>query len=160
MSWFSVPLVASLDSLFFFIFPSRRWIERQGKVPYSDLVTRLWRALVSRHRGWHRVPAASRRRLAPMSNLQPASLQHHRGDYRTQIQQVCLAAQFGNFRMRFVPCNLFSIFLNQTICLFPIILSFILEKLPSASEPVRKEMWRAILKTSLFCRYFLYILFV
>lgn len=84
----------------FFIIGVFVCVERQGKVPYSNVVTGLWRALVSRHRGRHRLPAASRRRLASLSYLQPASLQHHRGDYRTEIQQVCLAAQFGDIRLK------------------------------------------------------------
>ncbi len=65
----------------------------------SDVVAGVRRPPVAWHRGRDRVPAEAGRRLAPLPHLQLASLQHHRGDHRTQIQQVCPAAQFRNFRL-------------------------------------------------------------
>lgn len=65
----------------------------------TDVVARLRCATVARHRGWYRLPIASRRRLTFVPHLQFAAFQHHRGDNRTEVQQIRFAAQFGNVRL-------------------------------------------------------------
>ena len=65
----------------------------------SDVVTGVRRPVVARHRGRDRVPVETRRRFASLPHLQLAAFQHHRGDHRTEIQQVRSAAQLGNIRL-------------------------------------------------------------
>ena len=65
------------------------------------MVAGVRRAAVARHRRRHRVPVAPGRGVAALSRLQPAALQHHRGDHRAALQQIRPATQFRDVRLNF-----------------------------------------------------------